>query len=60
MAAAAHKQMSADEFLIWPLDQEDRHELVDGYVVKLMSGASGVHDVIVANLIASLHPQLRG
>jgi Uma2 family endonuclease len=52
--------MTADEFLIWCLDQEDRYELVDGYVVPLrgMSGASRAHDKVVVNVISALDRQL--
>ena len=61
MANAKQKEMTADEFLIWCLDQEERYELVDGIPVPLrsMSGASNPHDAIVINLIALLKPALR-
>ena len=62
MASAKHKEMTADEFLIWNLSQEERFELVDGFPVPLrsMAGASDSHDTIVVNLIAALKDQLRG
>ena len=65
MGTAAKKLMSAEEFLAWQLTQEDRYELVDGVPVlmrslEMMTGASGVHDRIVTNVIALLHGQLRG
>lgn len=61
MAEARQKEMTADEFLLWCLDQEERYELVDGFPVPLraMSGASNPHDAIVINLIALLKPALR-
>lgn len=62
MAHTKHQEMTADEFLIWCLDQEERHELVDGFPVPLraMSGASTAHDTIVVNIIGHLFQQLRG
>ncbi len=62
MAEAKIKDMTADEFLIWNLSQDQRYELVDGVPAPLraMTGASNVHDQIVVNIIAALHPQLRG
>ena len=60
MASAALKLMTPEEFLLWDLTQEDKHEFVDGYPVKMMTGASRVHDTIVVNLIGILRDQLRG
>ena len=62
MANLKHKEMSADEFLIWNLSQDERFELVDGFPVPLrsMAGASDAHDSIVVNVIAALKLQLRG
>ncbi len=60
MAAAAHKSMEADEFLAWQLRQEGRYELVDGIPLEMMTGASGMHDRLVTNIIISLGNQLRG
>jgi Uma2 family endonuclease len=37
-----------------------RYELVDGFPVKMMTGASERHDRIVVNIIISLGTQLRG
>jgi Uma2 family endonuclease len=52
--------MTPEEFFQWQLGQEDRYELVDGFPVKMMTGASERHDRIVVNIIAGLHAQLRG
>lgn len=60
--------MTADEFLVWCLDQEERYELVDGYPrlkwppegPGMMAGATGRHDQIVVNLISQLRTRLRG
>lgn len=62
MATAIPKDMTADEFLIWNLSQDERFELIDGVPVPLrsMAGASNYHDDIVTNLIAALRGKLRG
>lgn len=61
MANAQLQHMTADEFLIWNLSQDQRYELVDGMPVPLraMTGASNFHDDIVTNLIAALKGKLR-
>jgi Uma2 family endonuclease len=55
-------EITADEFLLWNLTQDQRYELVDGRPVPLraMSGASAFHDEIVVNIIAALRAKLRG
>lgn len=60
MAETAYRQMSVEDFFAWQESQEERYELVDGFPVKMMSGASEYHDKIVTNVLASLHAQLRG
>jgi len=67
MTDAARPLMTADEFLLWCLDQEDTYELVDGRPVlkfdngpEMMAGANEQHDQIVVNLLASLRSRLRG
>lgn len=62
MAEARPRSMTADEFYLWQLDQDERFELVDGFPVPLraMTGASNAHDVILVNCIAELHARLRG
>ena len=52
--------MTAEEFLEWQFWQDERYELVDGHVVKLMAGATDHHDRVVTNVMGSLHQQLRG
>ncbi|BDA83218.1 hypothetical protein Sa4125_07600 [Aureimonas sp. SA4125] len=55
--------MTADEFLVWQLDQDCNYELVDGVPVltpKAMTGASRRHDTITVNILTSLRNQLRG
>lgn len=60
MADTAQKLLSPDEFLLWQLDKDDPYELVGGVPLKMMTGASEYHDLIVINIIATLHAQLRG
>ena len=60
MADTAHKSMTIEEFFVWQQSQEDRYELVEGMAVKLMTGASEVHDRVVTNLIVAFGIQLRG
>ena len=54
MDGTAEKLMTADEFLLWCLDQEDRYELDNGFVINT-TGASNRHGRIVVNIVASLH-----
>jgi hypothetical protein len=46
MPTAARKTMTASEFFPWVIQQEHRHELVDGEP-RLMAGADLRHDRIV-------------
>jgi len=65
MGGTASRLMEPQEFLEWRLDQEERHELVDGVPARMMAGAAEYHDQeyhdqIVTNVIISLGTQLRG
>lgn len=60
MAEQAAKLMTPEEFFAWEPDDEERYELADGLAVKMMTGASEVHDRVVTNLILALGSQLRG
>ncbi len=62
MASAKFKEMTADEFLLWNLAQDEHYELVDGFPVPLrsMAGSSNAHDGITVNVIGHLFQQLRG
>jgi Uma2 family endonuclease len=60
MAETALNPMTPEEFFQWQLGREDRYELLDGFPVKMMTGASERHDRIVVNIIISLGTQLRG
>ena len=62
MAETASRLMTPEEFFHWQMGQEDLYELVDGVPVKMlkmMTGASVQHDLVVVNIIA-LRIQLRG
>lgn len=60
MGNTARKPMTDEEFFAWCERQDDRYELVDGFPVKMMTGASNFHDAIVINIIRELSNQLRG
>ena len=60
MADPVKRSMTVEQFFQWQLAKVDRYELVDGFPVKMMTGASNFHDVILMNIAASLHGQLRG
>lgn len=63
MAESQLRQMTQDEFFAWQECQDKLYELVDGLPVlplKMMTGASHVHDRTQVNLICSLANQLRG
>ncbi|MBO0904445.1 Uma2 family endonuclease [Jiella sonneratiae] len=62
MAVAEHEPMSADRFLVWIEAQEERYELADGLVVRMMAGAKESHNVVTTNIVVSLaaHAKRRG
>ena len=60
MSSAALREMTAEDFLVWDLAQDGKHEFVDGLVVRMMAGAKESHDIITVNVIADLRPKLRG
>ncbi|MDR6954362.1 Uma2 family endonuclease [Ancylobacter sp. 3268] len=60
MVPPALKRMSPEEFYRWPGEEGVRYELVDGFPVKAMTGASRRHDRIVVNVLTSLTSKLRG
>ena len=62
MLKSRPQEMTADEFLIWNLSQDEKYELVDGFPVPLhaQSGATQRHDVVVVNLIRRLANRLVG
>jgi Uma2 family endonuclease len=60
MLDKAQRRMTPEEFYAWQEPLDEKYELVDGYPVKMMSGASRRHDQIVFNIISALGGQLRG
>src|SRR4051812_44886140 len=54
------RRMTPEEFYAWAEPLDDKYELVDGYPVKMMTGASRRHDQIVVNVLAEIRNQLRG
>ena len=57
---ALNPKMTPAEYLAFERDQTDtKHEYLNGEVTA-MGGASMAHSVIVGNVSASLHGQLRG
>ena len=64
MLAPKSDAMTVDEFLAWEETQEEKWELVSGAPVlretRLMAGGTPGHARIAANVIAALHPRLRG
>ena len=60
MGQRAVSVMTADEFFTWQLAQDGLYELVDGFPVKMMSGAENRHDDITTNLIVESGLRLRG
>jgi Uma2 family endonuclease len=59
--------MTADEFLLWDEQQEDKHELVDGIPVKkygdtpeLMANGRRNHAAIMSNIVRHLGNRLAG
>lgn len=63
---AARKRMTADEFLTWALDQEDKYELVDGLPVpkhlgpEMMANGMRRHARVISNLVQALGRRLEG
>jgi Uma2 family endonuclease len=57
--SALPKSMSLEEFISWEEKQELRYEY-DGVDVRAMTGGTMAHARIQANLVAALHPLLRG
>ena len=53
------RRMTPDEFYAWQEPMDEKYELVDGYPVKMMNGASRRHGQIVFNMISEVGRQLR-
>ena len=59
MSAQPQSFLTAQDYLVWERQQDTRHEYFDGQIFA-MTGASRAHNVLCANVLASLHGQLRG
>ncbi|MBO0904100.1 Uma2 family endonuclease [Jiella sonneratiae] len=59
MAVPEHDFLSAGEFLQWMSTQQERFELVDGRIFRMMTGAKQSRNVVTANIVATLLPQAR-
>lgn len=59
MGHAEPKPWTLDEFLSWERAQSERYEYIDG-VVRMMTGGTKRHSVILGNLYAALRHRLRG
>ncbi len=53
-----HKQPTAEEYLAFERDSDEKHEFIDGDIY-LMSGGSENHSLIAGNTYASIHNQFR-
>ena len=58
MVSQAEQRFSPEEYLALERRAEYKHELIDGQIVA-MTGASESHNLMVMNVGASLHSQLR-
>ena len=59
MSAQPKQTMSVAEYFAFEHNQQEKHEYYEG-AVYLQAGASVAHNLICANIIAALRPQLRG
>lgn len=60
MSQTIEKPWTIEAFFDWQERQEERYELVGGFPLKMMTGASNRHDVIVVNILSELRSRLRG
>lgn len=60
MGQQAIAGMTADEFLAWQETQDNLYELVDGFPLRMMSGAGNRHDQVTINLIVAVDRKLDG
>lgn len=57
-AAEDPSPVSTADFLAWEDDQPERHELLDG-VVRLMTGGTAAHNLVVQNVAGQLRARWR-
>ncbi|MAS32790.1 MAG: hypothetical protein CL610_02210 [Anaerolineaceae bacterium] len=58
MSAASHHHWTPEDYLEFERANELRHEFLNGEITQV-AGASANHNLIVTNVLASLHGQLR-
>jgi Uma2 family endonuclease len=58
MSTAPRESWTAQEYLAFERKSAEKHEFLDGEIY-LMTGATANHNLIVGNIYASLHAQLR-
>lgn len=58
MVAQPQRPVSAEEYLVFERSSPLRHEFLQGQIVAL-AGASETHNLIVGNVFAAFHSQLR-
>ncbi len=59
MAKPQRSGLSAQEYLAWEAEQEDKHEFMAGEIFAMV-GASTHHVIIAGNIFAALRSHLRG
>ncbi|MBZ0286639.1 MAG: Uma2 family endonuclease [Anaerolineae bacterium] len=59
MSALSNPHWTADEYLAFERESQEKHEFVDGEIY-LMTGASENRNLVVSNTLTSLNVQLRG
>lgn len=59
MSAEPHRRVAIEDYLAAERKAETKSEYLDGEIFA-MSGASREHNLIVVNVVASLHGQLKG
>lgn len=59
-ALPSRQPWTVDEFLNWEDQQPERWELTEDGLWRMMVGAPLMHSLLVGNVFASLHRQLRG
>ena len=60
MSEIAIRPWTIAEFFTWQERQDKRYELVGGFPLEMMTGASNRHADIVANILLALGEKLRG
>lgn len=58
MVADSKRKWTVEEYLAFEREREEKHEYIDGEVVMMVGGSSN-HSLIIGNIHASLHTQLR-